>query len=78
MRKERKREIKRVKREKKKKREREREEREKKTERQKNGQTETRNRRGVDVDARNFTAATVPKPGVTSSRLAFEEKREEG
>ena len=36
---------------------------------------ETKNRRGVDVVATNATAATVPKPGVTSSRPAFKEKR---
>ena len=30
---------------------------------------------GVDVVATNATAATVPKPGVTSSRPAFKEKR---
>ena len=34
-----------------------------------------RNRRGVDIVATHITAATVPKPGVTSSRPAFEEKR---
>jgi len=34
---------------------------------------ETRNRRGVDVVATKVTAPTVPKPGVTSSRLPFEE-----
>ena len=36
---------------------------------------ETINRRGVDSVATNVTAATVSKPGVTSSRPAFEEKR---
>ena len=39
-------------------------------------QRETMNRRGVDIVATNVTAATVPKPGVTISLSAFEEKRQ--
>ena len=38
---------------------------------------QSRNRRGVDIRLPNVTAATVPKPGVTSSRPAFEEKERE-
>ena len=34
------------------------------------------NWRGVDIVATNVTAATGPKPGVTSSRPAFAGKRE--
>jgi len=58
-------------------RERERAEERKQRERKKEGKTkrETRNRSGGDVVATHITAATVPKPDVTSSRPAFEEKR---
>ena len=37
----------------------------------------TRNRRGVDIVATKVTAATVPKPGVASSRSAFERELRE-
>ena len=48
-------------------------------ERKRERQREPGNRRGVGIVATNATAATVPKPGVTFSRPAFEEKRgEEG
>ena len=39
---------------------------------------QSRNRRGVDIRLPNVTAATVPKPGVTSSRPAFEETEGKG
>ena len=63
-----------------KKRENEREgERERNSEREEKKDRETRNRRGVDIiNCHNVTAATVPKPGVTSARPAFEEKSGSG
>jgi len=48
---------------------------ERRTARKKIRQRKTRNRHGVDIIVTNVTAATVPKLGVTSSRVAFEEKR---
>jgi len=57
-------------RERKREREREREKRERKTERER-----PEIGAGVDIVATNFTATTTPRPGVTSSRPAFEEKR---